>query len=67
MCHSLFVLRFTKIMVKRSVSSIMMMTYNDSVRKRNIMHEYSISPAAKVKGDKDGHISVQRNYLKLDI
>jgi hypothetical protein len=54
-------------MVKRSVSSIMMMTYNDSVQKRNIMHEYSISPAAKVKGDKDGHISVQRNYLKLDI
>jgi hypothetical protein len=32
------------------------MTYLDSIRKKNIIHEYSISPASKVNGDKGGHL-----------
>jgi hypothetical protein len=56
MPHSFFVLRFTKIMVKRSVSFIIMMTYVDSVRKKNLMHKYSITPAIKVRGDKIGYL-----------
>jgi hypothetical protein len=43
-------------MVKRSVSFIIMMTYVDSVRKKNIMHKYSITPAIKVRGDKIGYL-----------
>ena len=40
-----------------------MMTYVDGVREKNTMHQYSISPATKAKGDKDGHFNVTGTIL----